>query len=35
MTADLDYVAIPSNVVSLIEKSWKAELKDKSGKAVW
>jgi phosphate transport system substrate-binding protein len=35
MAADLDYVAIPSAVVSLIEDSWKQNIKDKSGKPVW
>jgi phosphate transport system substrate-binding protein len=35
MTSDLDYVAIPPSVVKLIEASWKSQLKDASGKAVW
>jgi phosphate transport system substrate-binding protein len=35
MTTDLDYVAIPPSVVKLIEASWKANLKDASGKAIW
>jgi phosphate transport system substrate-binding protein len=35
MTTDLDYVAIPPSVVKLIEASWKSQLKDASGKAVW
>jgi phosphate transport system substrate-binding protein len=32
---ELDYVPMPDNVVKLIEESWKAELHDTSGKAVW
>lgn len=35
MTADLDYVAMPATVVTLIENAWKAQLKDASGKAIW
>lgn len=35
MTTDLDYVAIPPAVVSLIETAWKKQLKDSAGKAVW
>jgi phosphate transport system substrate-binding protein len=35
MTADLDYVSIPPAVVKLIEASWKVQLKDASGKAIW
>jgi phosphate transport system substrate-binding protein len=35
MTTDLDYVAIPASVVKLIQNSWKANIKDNSGKAVW
>jgi phosphate transport system substrate-binding protein len=35
MAADLDYVAMPSAVVKLVEDSWKAQLKDASGKAIW
>ncbi|HEY8099924.1 MAG TPA: phosphate ABC transporter substrate-binding protein PstS [Burkholderiaceae bacterium] len=35
MTADLDYVAIPPAVVSLIENAWKKQLKDSAGKSVW
>lgn len=35
MTTDLDYVAIPASVVKLIEGTWKAQLKDASGKAIW
>ena len=35
MTTDLDYVAMPASVVSLIESAWKAQLKDGAGKALW
>jgi phosphate transport system substrate-binding protein len=35
MAADLDYVAFPTDVVSLIEDSWKKNIKDSSGKPVW
>ena len=35
MTKDLDYVAIPSSVVSQIETAWKSQMKDASGKAIW
>ena len=35
LASELDYVAIPDSVVSLIESSWKANLKDPSGAAIW
>ena len=35
MAADLDYVSMPASVVSLIEDSWKQNIKDASGKPVW
>jgi phosphate transport system substrate-binding protein len=35
MAAELDYVAMPAPVVKLVQDSWKAQLKDSSGKAVW
>ena len=35
MASELDYVAMPAAVVKLVEASWKAELKDPSGKAIW
>jgi phosphate transport system substrate-binding protein len=35
MAGDLDYVAMPPAVVSLIEDSWKQNVKDASGKPVW
>lgn len=34
-TGELDYVAIPVDVVKLVEHAWKAELKDNTGKAIW
>lgn len=33
--ADLDYVALPTQVVDLVEGSWKANVKDAGGKAIW
>lgn len=35
MATDLDYVAMPDSVIKLVEETWKKELKDSSGKAVW
>ena len=35
LASELDYVAIPDSVVSLIESSWKANLKDPSGAPIW
>jgi phosphate transport system substrate-binding protein len=35
MAGDLDYVAMPPAVVSLIEDSWKKNIKDASGKPIW
>jgi phosphate transport system substrate-binding protein len=35
MALDLDYVPIPDNVVAVIEESWKRDVKDAAGKAVW
>ncbi|MFT5590168.1 MAG: phosphate transport system substrate-binding protein [Bradyrhizobium sp.] len=35
MATELDYVAMPAAVVKLVEESWKAQLKDTSGKAIW
>lgn len=34
MASDLDYVAMPAAVTKLVEESWKAQLKDSSGKAL-
>ena len=33
--ADLDYVPMPANVVKLVQESWKANLKDASGKSIY
>jgi phosphate transport system substrate-binding protein len=35
MATELDYVAMPAPVVKLVQESWKTQLKDGSGKAVW
>jgi phosphate transport system substrate-binding protein len=35
MAEDLDYVAMPGNVVSAIKKTWATEIKDASGKPVF
>jgi phosphate transport system substrate-binding protein len=35
LAAELDYVPMPDNVVKLIQESWKANIKDASGKAIW
>ena len=35
MATELDYVPMPPAVVKLIEASWKSQLKDASGKAIW
>ncbi|MGB8518286.1 MAG: phosphate ABC transporter substrate-binding protein PstS [Gallionella sp.] len=35
LATDLDYVTLPDNVVKLIRASWKANMKDTSGKAIW
>ena len=35
MAESLDYVPMPSSVVSLVEKTWANTIKDASGKAVW
>jgi phosphate transport system substrate-binding protein len=35
LASDLDYVAIPTNVVNLIQDAWKANLKDQNGAPVW
>jgi phosphate transport system substrate-binding protein len=33
--SELDYVPLPASVTKLVEDSWKANLKDSSGKAIW
>lgn len=35
MAAELEYVAMPANVVKLVQDAWKAQVKDGAGKAVW
>lgn len=35
MAAELDYVPMPPAVIKLVEDSWKAHLKDASGKSIW
>jgi phosphate transport system substrate-binding protein len=35
MATELDYVPLPAATVKLIQDSWKANLKDASGKAIW
>ncbi len=35
MAEELDYVPMPMNVVILVEKEWKKELKDGAGNPVW
>jgi len=35
MAEDLDYVPMPANVVSDVQKTWNAEIKDASGKALF
>jgi phosphate transport system substrate-binding protein len=35
LASDLDYVTLPDDVVKLIRASWKAQLKDAQGRAIW
>jgi phosphate transport system substrate-binding protein len=35
MATELDYVAMPTPVVKLVQDAWKLQLKDSSGKTVW
>jgi phosphate transport system substrate-binding protein len=35
MASDLDYVPLPENVQNMIRKSWKEQIKDTNGKAIW
>jgi phosphate transport system substrate-binding protein len=35
MASELDYIPMPDSVVSLIQSSWKSQIKDASGKAVY
>jgi phosphate transport system substrate-binding protein len=35
MALELDYVPMPAPVIKLVQDSWKAQIKDSAGKAVW
>ncbi|HET8875202.1 MAG TPA: phosphate ABC transporter substrate-binding protein PstS [Casimicrobiaceae bacterium] len=35
LAGELDYVALPPNLVELVESSWKATINDASGKPIW
>jgi len=35
MANELDYVAMPPAVIKLVQETWKKEVKDSSGKAIW
>lgn len=35
MATDLDYIPLPDSLVKMIQASWKANVKDASGKALW
>lgn len=35
LATDLDYVPLPGNLVKLVQDSWRANIKDGSGKSVW
>lgn len=35
MAEELDYVPMPASVVKLVEETWKKDIKDAKGKAVW
>ena len=35
MALELDYIPMPGDVVKLVQSTWKAEIKDSAGKAVW
>jgi len=35
LAQDLDYIPMPDKVVKLIKDSWKAKIKDASGKSIW
>jgi phosphate transport system substrate-binding protein len=35
MAEELDYIPMPANVVKLVEETWKKEIKDAKGGAVW
>ncbi len=35
MAEELDYVPLPGSIVALITDTWKKEIKDRAGKAIW
>ncbi len=35
MSEELEYVHLPSSVISLVQNHWKTQLKDKDGNAIW
>jgi phosphate transport system substrate-binding protein len=35
MASELDYVPLPDNVQNMVRSSWKEQVKDASGKAIW
>ncbi|HLX28725.1 MAG TPA: phosphate ABC transporter substrate-binding protein PstS [Casimicrobiaceae bacterium] len=35
MAEDLDYVPLPDNLIALIEASWKSQIRNADGKAIW
>jgi phosphate transport system substrate-binding protein len=35
LAADLDYVTLPDDVVALIRRAWKTQIKDAQGHAIW
>lgn len=35
LAGDLDYVVMPESVIKLIRATWKAQVKDTAGKAIW
>lgn len=35
MATELDYVAMPPSVVKLVQATWKNDIKDSTGKAIW
>jgi len=35
LATELEYVAMPPAVAKSVEDSWKANMKDASGKAIW
>ncbi len=35
LATELDYVPMPDSVVTLVKETWKKEIKDASGKAIW